>query len=155
MNTRQGSERREFGRRPSRTDAYVVVDGRPAVSCVLLNISDTGAFLQVSDSFSPPAVFHLVLPNNRIDVSCQVRHRTQEGIGVKFIGGSIAALLAFTGSTTPATAAPLAPPRDAPPERPRTSGVELRASLIKGGETGAATDARRFTTTPGRVIRGQ
>jgi len=144
------SDRRQFGRRPSRADAYMVVDGRPPSPCILLNFSEHGALLRFEDSVLPPANFRLVIADQRIDVACRVRHRTQEGIGVQFTGGNIAHLLSVLGMSAPSEA-PAAVPTRAPSAQPnRASGTDLRASLIKGADQ----EVRPFSNAPGRVIRG-
>lgn len=156
MTFQQPSDRRQFGRRASRTDAYIVVDGRAPTPCVLLNFSDNGAFLQVPDAFSPPPNFRLVIAEQRIDVTCQMRHRTQAGIGIRFTGGSIAPLLAHLGqaAAVPTGPRPAAAPTRSAQSQPRASGVDLRAALIGKGDAGATVEVRSIQSDPGRIIRG-
>ena len=61
--------------------AYLVWDNSPAYACLVRNISDTGACLQVNDPV--PNGFTLIL--NDIRRACRVVWRKQNRIGIEFI----------------------------------------------------------------------
>jgi hypothetical protein len=59
--------------------------GFPAVSCVIRNISDTGALLMVRKTRYLPKELTLVIPEDRFSRKARVMWRRAKSIGVKFL----------------------------------------------------------------------
>jgi two-component system cell cycle response regulator len=77
---RRGSERRRVVRA-----AEIIVDGEAgAISCVMIDISKTGARLRTPDGVSVPDRFRLSVEAMGIAASCEVRWRRANEIGVQF-----------------------------------------------------------------------
>ena len=79
------AERREFGRRWSDVHGWIVVEGRPKLSCQVRNFSKCGALLMVRGSHSLPLAFVLEIEAIDFRIGCQVRHSHEASIGVRFI----------------------------------------------------------------------
>lgn len=52
--------------------------------CVIRDISSTGAALEFSDSIRIPDEFTLLMPEERLNLSCRVVWRSQYRVGVTF-----------------------------------------------------------------------
>lgn len=81
----QGIERRSFGRRESRQHAWIIVSKRTRLPCLIMNFSESGAFLEVSVPPWLPHAFDLLLANGKEIKSCEIRHFGKTGIGVVFV----------------------------------------------------------------------
>ncbi len=82
------------GRRESNIRAYVGEPGRPAVRCVIRNVSEHGAFLEPVSSLIPGRIVRLAIEGLGLDLRCEVRHRGPRGFGVRFQNHAAAARLA-------------------------------------------------------------
>ena len=80
-------ERRLFGRRASTIEAHVLLRGRDAVPCTVRNYSETGALLEFGETPGATQLLRLIIQQPRLEIMCQVRHRSAHGVGVTFIGG--------------------------------------------------------------------
>ena len=78
-------ERRTFGRRATHEHAIVRIPGRPALRCVIRNISDGGALLDFGDEVWLPYSFQLHWESSRRQEACEVRHSNGGRIGVLFV----------------------------------------------------------------------
>lgn len=78
------AERRQSGRRSTRRHAWIAVPGRPRLSCLVINISTTGACLELRAPPWLPADFHLYIDGEAGAHLCEVRHVGAHGIGVNF-----------------------------------------------------------------------
>jgi hypothetical protein len=58
--------------------------GREKISCTILDLSITGASLQLSDSLPIPATFTLVVPKDGLRLICNVAWRRDFRMGVAF-----------------------------------------------------------------------
>lgn len=58
-------------------------DGHSVFDCIVRNLSDTGAMIQIENPLSAPNSFDLKLSDNRL-LGCQVRWRKINSIGVQF-----------------------------------------------------------------------
>lgn len=79
-----GKEHRQSERRPGNFNASILVDGRPAIRCLVKDFSKTGALLLVPSILGVPDQFDLQAPSGqrrRVEVKWRGRAR----IGVKFI----------------------------------------------------------------------
>jgi hypothetical protein len=56
----------------------------PGVDCVIRNISDTGACLDIESSLVPDDRFRLVIKPENLIRNCQVAWRKPQKIGVRF-----------------------------------------------------------------------
>ena len=65
--------------------AEIMVDGDDsAISCVLVDISETGARLRLPPGVEAPDRFRLCVVSMSIDVICEVRWRRESDMGVAF-----------------------------------------------------------------------
>jgi PilZ domain len=55
-----------------------------AIDCVVRNLSDTGAALEVASPLGIPAAFNLLIAGERTTYQCEVRWRKENRIGVAF-----------------------------------------------------------------------
>ena len=60
------------------------------LSCIVRNVSQGGALLEVRDPEKLPKHFRLVISSDRFAADCEARHRTANGIGVLFTEVQIA-----------------------------------------------------------------
>ncbi|NLS15256.1 PilZ domain-containing protein [Rhizobium sp. P40RR-XXII] len=59
-------------------------DGRSVFDCIVRNLSDTGAMIQIENPLAVPNSFNLQFPDDRL-VACEMRWRKINGIGVEFV----------------------------------------------------------------------
>ncbi len=78
-------DKRKSRRRPMRYTAWVELNPRDLHGCVLSDISDTGARIDVEDSKTVPDQFLLLLSGNaKAKRICRVVWRKPRQVGVKF-----------------------------------------------------------------------
>jgi hypothetical protein len=58
--------------------------GGDKISCTVCDLSLTGASLEVFDVKNAPAKFTLVIPEDGLEIPCQVIRRTEFRLGIKF-----------------------------------------------------------------------
>jgi hypothetical protein len=82
-----GSEKRENARRFVRQPAVMINgDGSVLCSCVMLNVSATGALLKLNPQTALPHEFTLVLSRDgQLRRKCTVAWRSETGVGVRFL----------------------------------------------------------------------
>jgi len=78
------AERRQFGRRLIYTHALIHARGRPAVLCVMRDVSDGGALLEVAHPQWLPSRFRLVVEAAGFETDCEIVHREETAVGVRF-----------------------------------------------------------------------
>jgi hypothetical protein len=79
------AERRGGTRRRTLKGACVVFNnGWGAIACVVRNVSETGALLQVASTIGIPTEFALVFDDGGSTQQCMVRWRSQTSLGVRF-----------------------------------------------------------------------
>ncbi len=81
-----GVERRVFGRRQTNDHAIIRVPGRPALRCVIKNISEGGALLE----FDAPVVwlpfnFRINWETGSRQEDCEIKHQNGNRVGVAFV----------------------------------------------------------------------
>jgi hypothetical protein len=76
-------ERREFGRRLVAFPGVIHLGCRPSVDCLVKDVSNHGAMLEVDRRAWLPGKFNLVVPG-KFDLWCQLVHRTGDFSGVRF-----------------------------------------------------------------------
>ncbi len=59
-------------------------DGHSVFDCIVRNLSDTGAMIQMENPLSAPGVFDLRLSDERV-LPCEVRWRKINSLGVEFV----------------------------------------------------------------------
>ncbi|MFK0162055.1 PilZ domain-containing protein [Rhizobium sp. NPDC090279] len=59
-------------------------DGHSVFDCLVKNLSDTGAMIQIENPLSAPNAFNLRLSDNRL-MACEVRWRKINSMGVQFV----------------------------------------------------------------------
>jgi hypothetical protein len=78
-------EKRLQPRRNTMIEAYIFFDGgRQGMRCIIRNLSDGGAKLEVDKVVGVPNTFDLVVPGSRPQ-ACRVAWRTLRELGVQFI----------------------------------------------------------------------
>jgi hypothetical protein len=81
---RRAKDLRQFGRRQTIWHAWVLVAGRPALACIVRNISPTGALLEFPDGAPVAPKFELIIDYMAFSSACEVRHRSHRSAGVYF-----------------------------------------------------------------------
>lgn len=79
-------ERRQFGRRLTCVHGVIRTRGRPDVTCTVRNISEGGALLQVSQPAWLPSRFQLFIEVSKSERECEIVHRGEITVGVRFAG---------------------------------------------------------------------
>ncbi len=129
------ADRRAFGRRESLHEAVVTFGGRHSEPCILRNVSDQGALIEFASDVPVAATFRLRIDSKDAEALCEVRHRNGKLIGVRFVGGNMAAVLARecaqtgvndSGATAERTPRHLAPAK-------ATTGGDIRR-LLSGAQ---------------------
>lgn len=59
-------------------------DGHSVYDCLVKNLSDTGAMIQIENPLAAPNTFDLQLSDNRV-LACEVRWRKINSMGVQFV----------------------------------------------------------------------
>jgi PilZ domain len=80
----QSAERRQFGRRKTYVHAIIKARGRSAMPCVMRDVSEGGALLEVSHPEWLPPRFRLIIEANGFEGDCEVVHRAEDSVGVRF-----------------------------------------------------------------------
>lgn len=122
-----GIERRKFGRKDTSIEALAQAPGRPAVRCMIRNISQMGALVEFAAPFTCRTGFRLYVEGNRLDAQCQIRRQDGGAFGVEFV--SIATHNLVPTPADLAQQAPLYEPAKKP-ELISQSGRDLRARLF-------------------------
>ena len=78
-----GSENRSAQRRRVLKAARIEFSGS-AIDCVVRNISETGAAIEVANPLRCPVAFVLAIPSDGSTRSCQVVWRRGQRIGIRF-----------------------------------------------------------------------
>lgn len=86
----QPMERRQFGRRRTQMHGWIRVPGRPALPCVVHDISEGGARLEMSDTNGLPFRFRLQIDADGFETDCEIKHQTPTSIGVGFVARAAA-----------------------------------------------------------------
>ena len=76
-------EQRQFGRRQTYLHAWVRIDGRPRIPCLVENISTSGALLTFDHDVGLPFGFRLVFAAGAT-IKCEVKHSSARRVGVYF-----------------------------------------------------------------------
>ena len=77
-------EQRKFGRRRALIHAFIVNKCGHRLPCIVRNISVGGALLEVEQPKHVPNRFKLVVDADAFEADCDIRHRTEHGVGVFF-----------------------------------------------------------------------
>ena len=78
------AERRQFGRRQTCVHATIAPRGRPVILCVMRDVSEEGALLEVAHPEWLPSRFRLIVEALGIESDCEVVRRTDAAVGVRF-----------------------------------------------------------------------
>lgn len=65
-------DRRQFGRRAATIHAFIELPGRPGLNCIIRDISEGGALIELFECAELPKTFGLRLPKSNILVDCVV-----------------------------------------------------------------------------------
>jgi len=101
-------EKRNARRQPIRHSAWVATTPKQRFGCLVSDVSDTGARIEVNDSTAVPDIFVLMLSSNGAARRfCRVVWRKPHQVGVKFAASfAEAANAAQTATAEAATAEP-------------------------------------------------
>jgi hypothetical protein len=78
------SEKRKTSRRRVLKVGTIALKSGGGFSCIVRDISETGACLEVASPFGIPDDFTLVIENDHIQRSCHVAWRKDKRIGITF-----------------------------------------------------------------------
>jgi hypothetical protein len=78
------SQRRQFSRRETNRQAMAAIPGYPMLPCEIRNVSEGGALIAFDNGFVPDKPFRLLIDGAGLNIRCEVRHATKQGIGVRF-----------------------------------------------------------------------
>jgi hypothetical protein len=81
-------EARQFGRRQTCWHAVISAPGRSSIACIVRNISEDGALLEVAQASWLPSRFRVIIEANKFEADCEIVHRTDNAVGVRFTRGS-------------------------------------------------------------------
>jgi hypothetical protein len=88
-------DRREQTRRDVDWPAKIRLHDVGLVPCRVLNVSASGALVEVAGSVPLPDAFNLLIEAHDFEAACEVRHRTAGRIGVMFMSSRRDALVKF------------------------------------------------------------
>ena len=77
------AERRQFGRQRTYVHGRISARGRPSVTCIMRDVSEGGALLEVSEPQWLPSRFHLIVEADGLEVDCEIMHRAEDAVGVR------------------------------------------------------------------------
>ena len=78
-------ERRQFGRRQTNQRGWIQIGGRRQQPCIVRNLSEQGAFLELEPPSWLPNQFELVIEPGTQGRPCEIRHERTGGFGVVFL----------------------------------------------------------------------
>jgi hypothetical protein len=78
------AERRQFGRRQTQLYATISASGRPLKPCVVRDLSAGSARVEVDFPAWLPSRFQLMIEATGFEADCEVMHRTNDAVGVRF-----------------------------------------------------------------------
>lgn len=78
-------ERRQFGRRNFCLHGWMILEGRPRIACLVRNVSEGGALLEFQVPKSIPYRFKLEIDCKGFVAECEIRHQSEDWIGVRFV----------------------------------------------------------------------
>ena len=90
-------ERRFDQRTPVALPAHVKVLGKARIPCRVLNVSASGALIEMSDDTDLPERFRLDIDGDLFEAMCEVRHRVERRYGVEFTSNRQGALARYGG----------------------------------------------------------
>ena len=79
------TERRNTQRNRAYKTGQINPDGLPSIECIIRNLSDAGACLEVDGKLVPQDQFSLVIRPEYLNRRCEVAWRKPQKIGVRFI----------------------------------------------------------------------
>ena len=79
------AERRQFGRRKTSLHAWISIEGRPKIACVVRNVSEGGALLEFPVPKAMPYRFQLIVDCEGFEAWCEIRHSGDTWAGVQFV----------------------------------------------------------------------
>ena len=109
------SERRQFGRRHTQDRGWIALPGRPALPCVIRNISEGGALLVFERTELLPFAFVLTIEGSNKDYGCEIRHHYGDRVGIGFV--DLAIIGEIVRASYGGTVGSWIGPRNVPPHR--------------------------------------
>lgn len=82
--SRLNRDKRQFGRRRTVIHAVVVLPKGGQLACIVRNISQGGALLEVEKPQHMPVHFRLIVAEDKFVADCEIRHRSDYAVGVFF-----------------------------------------------------------------------
>lgn len=81
----QRAERRQFGRRQTYAHGIISARGRPDIPCIMRDVSDGGALLDVAYPQWLPSRFRLTVELSGFQSDCEIVRRMENSVGVRFL----------------------------------------------------------------------
>jgi hypothetical protein len=78
-------ERRKAVRRRTFKAGKIKIAGKSIIDCMVRNLTDKGASLEVSSPVGIPDTFELSIPIDNLTRKCRVSWRRERRIGVQFV----------------------------------------------------------------------
>jgi hypothetical protein len=78
-------ERRRFGRRATCKPAQIIGAGKETMSCIVVDISESGAKLRLAADEILPSKFELCIEQDDFTVTCRLVHYRDQHAGVEFL----------------------------------------------------------------------
>lgn len=78
-------ERRQSRRRPTFLHCWIRLPGRAPVTCIVRNMSEGGALLEVPENTWLPSRFRLEIAAESFASDCEIRHQRDNSVGVCFL----------------------------------------------------------------------
>ena len=89
------ADRRQDFRKKVALVGNIKLLGRARIPCRVLNISASGALLEMTDSIELPQRFRLDIDEDLFEVMCEVRHQAGRRYGVEFASNRQGALARY------------------------------------------------------------
>ncbi|MEQ1650017.1 MAG: PilZ domain-containing protein [Hyphomicrobiaceae bacterium] len=77
--------------------AHIKVAGRARIPCRVLNVSASGALIEMSEDIQLPEHFRLDIDGDLFEAMCELRHSEMRRIGVEFTSNRQGALARYGG----------------------------------------------------------
>ena len=77
-------DKRRFGRRRSLIHALVITSKGRRIPCLVRNISVGGALLELEQAQLASVTMKLIIEADGFEADCEIRHKSEHGVGVYF-----------------------------------------------------------------------
>jgi hypothetical protein len=85
-------DRRGYPRFDAWKHGMVEVKSKTRISCLIENVSESGALLRFASAIALPKRFRLIVPEDDLVLTCELVRLDGNAIGVRFVAGDVAAV---------------------------------------------------------------